>query len=151
MVRGSPAPDEVGRGRGIVRLAEQHQDLGARTVGDLEAGLESGARIHAGTRSSTQPVPTVQAGGPIGGAVATEEFGPIGRPSRLPPAEIQEGDPAAEFGIPRVAYEKRPRLGLQRRDNPRGAVPPGGAQCPLGVGGHGQSPGTPRAILDGQY
>ena len=51
-----PAPDEVGRRRGVVRLAEQHDDLGPRSVGELEAGLQGGARIQAGAGGSLQPV-----------------------------------------------------------------------------------------------
>ena len=106
----SPAPDEVGRRRGAVRLAEQHEDLGPRPVGELEARLQGGARIHAGAGGAPQSVPAVQAGGPVRSAIAAEELGPIGRPGRLPPAEVEEGDPAAELGVPRVAHEERLRL-----------------------------------------
>ena len=151
MVGRPPAPDEVGRRRGPVRLAEQHEDLGPRSGGELEARLQGGARIHAGAGGSLQPVSAVQAGGPVRSAVAAEELGPIGRPRRLPPAEVEEGDPAAELGVPRVAHEERPRLRLQRRDDPGGAGPARGAQRPLGVGGHRQAPGAPGSVLDGQH
>jgi hypothetical protein len=50
----SPAPDEVGRRRGLIRFAEQHEDLGPRSVGEFEAGLQGGARIHAGAGGSLQ-------------------------------------------------------------------------------------------------
>ena len=78
--------------------------------------------------------------GSLRSAVAAEELGPIGRPRRLPPAEVEEGDPAAELGVPRVAHEERPGLRLERRDDPGGAGPARGAQRPLGVGGHRQAP-----------
>ena len=82
----SPTPDEVGRRGGLVRLAEQYEDLGPRSVGELEAGLQGRARIHAGPCGTLQPVSAVQAGGSLRTAIAPEEFGPVSRPRRLPPA-----------------------------------------------------------------
>ena len=139
-----PALDQVGRRRGPVRLAEQDEDLGPRSAGELEAGLQCGARVEAGTGGSLQPGPAVQARRPLRSAVAAEELGPIGRPRRLPPAEVEEGDPAAELGVPWVAHEERPGLRVECRDDPRGAGPARGAQRPLGIGGHRQAPASAR-------
>ncbi len=147
----SPAPDEVGRRRGVVRLPEQHEDLGPRSVGELEARLQGGARIQAGAGGSLQPVSAVQAGGPVRGPVAAEELGPIGRPRRLAPAEVEEGDPAAEFRVPRVAREERPVSGSSAVTIRGRAGPARGAQRPLGIGGHGQAPRAPGSVLDRQH
>jgi hypothetical protein len=50
---------------------------------------------------------------PLQGAVTAYELGPIGRPRRLPTAEIQESNAGAEFRIPRVPREERPGIRLQ--------------------------------------
>jgi len=50
-----------------VRLAEQDHDLGTRSVGQGEARLQGGTRIHAGTNGSQQPMSTIQTGGPVRG------------------------------------------------------------------------------------
>ena len=97
----------VAAARVCVRLAEQHQDLGPRSGGELEAGLQGGARVHARADGSPEPESPVQAGGSIRAAVAAEELGPIGGPRRLPAAEVEERDPAGELGVPRVAHEER--------------------------------------------
>ena len=98
-----------------------------------------------------QPVAAIQAGRPLRGAVAAEELGPIGGPGRLPPAEVEERDPAGELGVPRVAGQDRARVGVQGRDDPRRARAARRPQHPLGVGGHRQAPGAARPVLDRQH
>ena len=152
--RGRPIRPRRMRSAGSVpgiRLAEQDQDLGLCAGGELDAGLQGGARIQTGAHRSLEPGSAVQAGGSIRAAVAPEELGPIGRPRRLSPAEVEEGDPAAELGVPWVANEERARLRLDRGHDPRAAVPARGPQRPLGVRGHRQAPGAPGSVLDGQH
>ncbi len=148
----SPAPDEVGRRRGPVRLAEQHEDLGPRPVGELEAGLQGGARIQAGADGSLQPVargPGRRAGpdaplrprNSVRSAVHAVCRPPRSRKATRPPNSVFHG----------LRTRSALRLRLQRRDDPGGAGPARGAQRPLGVGGHRQAPGAPGSVLDGQH
>ena len=151
VVGSTSAPDEVDRGRGIVRLAEQHDDLCPRSVGELEAGLERGARIEPRSHCPLEPVSAVQSGGPVRSAVATEELGPIGSPRGLSPAQIEEGHAVAELGVPRVTHQERVGLRVQSRDDPGCTRPTRRTQHPFGVGRHRQTPRAPRAVLDGQH
>ena len=96
--------------------------------------------IDAGARDPPQAVATAQTRGPLGCAVAAEELRPIGRPLRLPSAEVEEGDAAAELRVPGIADEDGPGLRVQGRDDPVGVRTARRAERPLGVGGHGQPP-----------
>ena len=55
-----------------------------------------------------------------------------------------------ELGVPRVACEQGAGRRLHARDDPVGAGAAGHAEDPFDVGGHGQPPGTARAVLDRQ-
>ena len=150
VIGGPVAPDQVGSERGGRGLPEEDQDVGTTPWGELEAGLEHAARIQPGANGARERVPRGEARGCLGAPVAAEELGPIGGPGSLDSPQVQEGDPASELGVPRVARQERPRPGLERRDDVRRGRSPRGPQGPFRIGGHGQAPGTVGTILDGQ-
>ena len=136
----SSASNQFGRRRRIVGLAEQNHNLGLRPAGNLDAGLQGGARVEAGTRCSQEPVSAVEACWSIWSGITAEELGSIGRPGSLASAEVEERDPAGELGVPRIADQDRLSFSVQRRDNPGSAGTARGAQHPFSVGGHRQAP-----------
>ena len=144
----SQAPDQLrGRARSF-GLAQQDDHLRAPAVRQLEARLQRGAGIQAGPHGPPQPVPAAEPGGPIQGAVASQELRAVGRPGGLAPAEIEECHPARELRVP----------GVPGQDGTGGRVDGGhdvgrgygthGSEDPLRVGGHGQPPGAAGPVLD---
>ncbi len=110
--------DQLGRLCRPVGLAEQDDDLRVLSVGELEAGLQRGAGVHTGTDSPPQAVSAVERRRRVGRTIAAEELRAIGGPSRLSSAEIDERDATAELGVPRVANQYRPSIGVELGDDP---------------------------------
>ena len=141
LVFGGPSPaHELGDGRRVGRLTEQHDHLGGSAVRHVERGLQRGARVEPGAAGFAEVVATVETGGSSRVTVATEELGAIRGPPRLATAEIEEGDMPGELGVPRVAYEECAGLGVECCDDPRRAGAARRAEHPFRVGGDRQSP-----------
>ena len=110
-----PAPDQLGRRRGPVRLAEQHDDLRPRSGGELHARLERSTRVQRRPDGAPETMSPLEAGRAGQGTVAAEELCPIARPPPLTTAHVEERDPTAELRVPRVAGEDGPGLRARAR------------------------------------
>ena len=119
MVGVAPASDEIDSGGRTVGLAEEYDDLGARSIGQLDGRLEGCTRIQPGAGRSLEGGTAGERSGALWTTVASEELRAVGRPAGLPTAEIEEGDPAGEVGVPRVPGEQRLRFRLVLGDDVR--------------------------------
>jgi hypothetical protein len=93
--------------------AEQDEDACPRPASQLETRLEGGTGVHPSASSTEQPLSAGQASGLTRGPVSAQELGPVGGPSGLPAGQIEEGDPSAELGVPRVSSNDRAGLRIE--------------------------------------
>ena len=115
--------NEVGDRRSFSGFAEQYHDLGRGPIGKFERRLKGRTRIEAGADGVLKSLPSVEARGAFGSAVATEELGAVGGPRGLAAAEVEERNPAAELWVPRIANHERVVLGIQRSNDVRRTCP----------------------------
>ena len=132
------------------RLAEDDHDLGALAGGELDGRLQGAARVESGTGPSREPVVPPQRRGMLCGPVAPQEFRAVGRPGRLPPAQIGKGHASPEIEAPRVAGEHGACVHIDLGHDERGRRAPGGAEDPLHVRRHRQPPAASRRIREGE-
>ena len=147
----APASDEIDGGGGPVGLAEEYDDLSARSIGQLDGRLEGCTRIQPGAGGSLEAGTAGERSGALWTTVASEELRPIGRPTGLPTAEIEEGDPAGEVGVPRVPGQQRLRFRLVLGDDVRCVGATRRAEHPLGVRSDGQAPRSAGSVLDREH
>ncbi len=143
IVEVAPAPDQVARPppgssaspsrtRTVVRSPAASSKLHARAA--------HGSMPGAGR--SREPMAALERGRPVVGAVSPEELGPVGGPGFLPAAEVEEGDPVGEVGVPGVARQEGVRARLEvghdrRCGATRGRCPGPTRRRPSPTGGAG--------------
>src|SRR5271168_4008443 len=116
-IGGAVAHQQYARLVSVFCLAQEKYDFGARAGAQFDRGLQRGARIQAWAHFAGEWNAALQRRGTISSAIAPEKFRAVASEGSLLPAQVGEGDAAAELAAPGAAREDGLRLRLDFRDD----------------------------------